>query len=135
MERTPVKSSLVKSIGYLDKKMEIEFKNGSIYSYEPVGPTIFDAFLEAPSKGKYFHTYIKGNFQATKVQSIRILDDLGPAKEINMDGVSHDFNSVNKHELKELAKEYLKKYTSETDTRHECCRQTVKAFIKYFFNV
>ena len=61
MERTPVISSNIVSIGYDPEiqTLEIEFKNGSVYQYSGVPSDEFDSFMSAYSMGTYFHARIK----------------------------------------------------------------------------
>ncbi|WP_397391713.1 KTSC domain-containing protein [Pseudomonas oryzihabitans] len=39
--------------------MEIEFKNGAVYQYYNVNANLYEEFLSAPSKGQFFHAYIR----------------------------------------------------------------------------
>lgn len=61
MERTPVQSSSVSSVGY-DREsstLEIEFLNGSVYQYFGVPESIFDGLMNAPSKGTFLDQFVK----------------------------------------------------------------------------
>lgn len=69
MERIPVDSSNISSIGY-DKDsstLEIEFHSGAIYQYFDVNVNIYKGIMEAGSKGHYFAQHIKGYFRYVKV--------------------------------------------------------------------
>lgn len=61
MERTPVKSSNIASVGFCsDRKcVEIEYKNGSVYEYEDCDQKLYDALMTSESKGKFVHTHLK----------------------------------------------------------------------------
>lgn len=61
MERTPVSSSNLISVGYEaeSQTLEIEFKNGSVYQYHGVPLDEFADFMKASSKGTYFNERIK----------------------------------------------------------------------------
>jgi hypothetical protein len=61
MERTPVFSSNLVSVGYEEETqtLEIEFKNGSVYQYAGVSLDEFSSFMNADSKGAYFNARIK----------------------------------------------------------------------------
>jgi hypothetical protein len=61
MERIPVQSSNVASIGYdLDSStLEVEFLKGSIYQYFGVPESIYAGLINAPSKGTYLDQFIK----------------------------------------------------------------------------
>ena len=65
MERTPVESSSVASIGYDPKtfELEIEFRNGRTYRYLQVPPAAHRLLLQAPSIGEYVNRVIKPRFE------------------------------------------------------------------------
>lgn len=67
MERTEVKSTTIGSVGYNDRTLEIQFKNGAIYKYADVPPEVYHGLLQAGSPGKYFYANIKGKYQTTKL--------------------------------------------------------------------
>lgn len=63
MERTPIKSSQIVSIGHDGDALEIEFKGGGIYRY-PAPAEIYQQLLAADadpeqSVGKAFHALVK----------------------------------------------------------------------------
>lgn len=64
IERTPVRSSNVSSIGYDQKSevLEVEFHNGSIYHYFGVPDYLFSELMSASSHGKYLNAYIKAEY-------------------------------------------------------------------------
>lgn len=71
MERTPVESSQIRSIGYDAEKLtlEIEFKGSStLYRYFDVPPEKFKELLDTQlqSIGKYFGQHIRGKFKFEK---------------------------------------------------------------------
>jgi len=61
MERIPVQSSNLASVGYDAESLtlEIEFNHGGIYQYFGVSQDIYDGLMNASSKGNYFHQNIK----------------------------------------------------------------------------
>jgi hypothetical protein len=69
MERTPVESSQLVSVGYdpATSTLEIEFKGGGIYQYFDVSPEVHKAFIEAESLGRYFGKEIRGKFKFEKL--------------------------------------------------------------------
>ena len=69
MERTPVESSTVASIGYDSdtSTLEVEFQNGSIYQYFDVLEHVFDGFVQAPSKGQYLHQEIRDAYRYARM--------------------------------------------------------------------
>lgn len=70
MNRVPVYSSSIRSAGYDPQAgvLEVEFNSGNIYRYSGVTETIYQNLLCAPSKGSYFHNYIKGMYPSIQVR-------------------------------------------------------------------
>ncbi len=71
MDRVPVSSSNIASVGYdADKQiLEIGFLNGSVYQYFGVPENIFAGLMSASSHGRYFDAYIKkGGYSFSKVK-------------------------------------------------------------------
>lgn len=66
VERTPVQSSSVASVGYdpAQAELEIEFSNGRIYRYLHVPAAAYRLLLQAPSIGEYVNRVIKPRFEA-----------------------------------------------------------------------
>lgn len=67
MNRIPVESSNLKSIGYdaATQTLEVEFKNRVVWQYHGVPENIWHELEAAPSKGKYFASQIRGRFSST----------------------------------------------------------------------
>jgi hypothetical protein len=61
MNRVPVTSSNIVSIGYDENRMilEVEFKNGWVYQYSKIPLGIYEGLMSAGSHGRYFNAYIK----------------------------------------------------------------------------
>lgn len=60
MNRTPVSSSNIKSVGFDKGTLQVEFSNGRIYNY--TGPKVAEhhaALMKAESKGRYFTQHIR----------------------------------------------------------------------------
>ncbi|MHC4797460.1 MAG: KTSC domain-containing protein [Planctomycetota bacterium] len=55
MDLTPVTSSNIQAIGYEaeDEILQVVFLNGSTYEYYNVPEEVYQAFMTAPSKGKF----------------------------------------------------------------------------------
>ena len=71
MNRILVSSSNLFSIGYdsVEKILEIEFKDGSIFQYLDVPNNIYSGLINARSYGRYFDAYIKkGNFRYKQIK-------------------------------------------------------------------
>jgi len=69
MERMPVQSSNLASVGYdpSTQILEIEFLQGGIYQYYGVPNWIYSGLMSAPSKGSYFAQHIRNAYTYTKV--------------------------------------------------------------------
>ena len=63
MQRIPVKSSDLASVGYDEhtQTLEVEFKDKSIYQYTKVPKYVYLELISANSKGEYFSRYIRDN--------------------------------------------------------------------------
>ena len=61
MERIPVQSSNLASVGYESgtSTLEIEFLSGSIYQYFGVPQAVYEDLMNASSKGSYFYHQIR----------------------------------------------------------------------------
>lgn len=67
MERIPVESEAIRSLGYRSLTLEVEFTEGGVYQYFSVPKKIFLEFIRAESKGRYFQEQIRDRFQYRKV--------------------------------------------------------------------
>lgn len=69
MERTPVESSNISSIGYHENSqtLEIEFHSGAVYQYFDVPSAVYEQMMAADSKGQFLAQHIKGNYRYVKV--------------------------------------------------------------------
>ena len=61
----PVSSSAISAIGYdsATQKMQICFKDSGTYTFCRVPQYIFEDFLSASSKGKYYAQHIRDRYQ------------------------------------------------------------------------
>lgn len=61
MQRTPVSSSNLHSVGYdaATQTLEIAFQNGRIYQYFDVPIEVYNALMSAESHGRFFIHNIK----------------------------------------------------------------------------
>lgn len=68
MDRVPVKSSNIRSVGYDPKRkvLEIEFKDSGVYDYADVSKRTHTNLVNAASKGKYHHKWIRDNYSYKK---------------------------------------------------------------------
>lgn len=70
MNRTPVKSSYIDSIGYEDGIIEITYRSGKVYRYIGVPADEYESVMGAESIGKAFKEHIlKGGFTVEKEES------------------------------------------------------------------
>jgi len=68
MNRTPVSSSNLVSVGYENGTLEVEFKDG-IYQYHNVPESLYRGLMSASSKGSYLDQHIKkAGFSYTKIR-------------------------------------------------------------------
>ena len=69
MERTPVKSSSISSVGYDPKSqgLRVEFASGRTYEYAGVTPEEHDALVNSGSVGAHFTRHIRPHFEGRPV--------------------------------------------------------------------
>ncbi|WP_123539226.1 KTSC domain-containing protein [Halosimplex salinum] len=70
MNRTPVSSSNLKSVGYdqSSNTLEIEFHGGRVYQYYNVPKRIYQGLMAASSHGKYHHRQIKDSYRYSRIR-------------------------------------------------------------------
>lgn len=68
MDRTPVSSSNVASVGYdrTLRVLELEFRTGRVYRYQDVHPNTARAMLLTSSKGKFVWRNIRNKYAYTR---------------------------------------------------------------------
>lgn len=68
MRRKPIDSSAIASVGYDPEKetLEVEFQSGNVYRYSGVPEEIYEDLLRARSKGRFFGTFIRGQYDSVK---------------------------------------------------------------------
>lgn len=64
MNRQPVESSMLRSVGYdpVEEILELEFHDGHVYQYGDVPEEIYRELMSAQSIGRYFLTYIQDQY-------------------------------------------------------------------------
>jgi hypothetical protein len=67
MQREPVSSSAIQSVGYRDGTLEIEFVSGNVYQYFDVPKRVYEELMDAPSIGSFFNERIRGHFRYARV--------------------------------------------------------------------
>src|SRR3954447_94483 len=70
IKRVPVQSSALATVGYSSRlrAVEIEFRNGAIYRYLEVAPSVFHALLDAPSKARFYDQNIRRQYRSVHVR-------------------------------------------------------------------
>lgn len=65
MRMISVSSSAISAVGYdpSTMRMQIRFKQGRTYTFCRVPQHVFDGFLGAGSKGRYYDQYIRAHYQ------------------------------------------------------------------------
>jgi hypothetical protein len=69
MNRAPVSSKNIRSIGYSQEQslLEVEFHHGGIYQYFNVPISMYHGLMEAGSKGSFLAENIKFNYRYQRV--------------------------------------------------------------------
>jgi hypothetical protein len=68
MRRIHVSSSVVESIGYENRVLEIAIINDGVYQYYEVPEIIYIKLMGASSKGAFYNRHVKPFFRYAKVQ-------------------------------------------------------------------
>jgi hypothetical protein len=70
MRRVQLASSMIASAGYdaPTRVLEIEFLSGAVYQYSDVSVDLYEALLNAPSRGRLFHTRIRNLFRCHRAE-------------------------------------------------------------------
>lgn len=65
----PVASKMATAIGYneSEQRLQVEFKNGSVYQYSDVDGETWQALQNAESTGKFFNQEIKGTYRCDRL--------------------------------------------------------------------
>jgi hypothetical protein len=67
MNRQPVSSSNIESVGWENETLEVAFLNGRIYRYDGVPQSVFQAVVGAASVGSEFNRLVKGRYVDSEV--------------------------------------------------------------------
>ena len=81
-----VESSTLATVGYDQASglLELAFQSGAIYQYCGVPGAVHEELLEAPSKGRYFNRWIRGQYpyaQVSEEQQDRRPSSLGQDRD------------------------------------------------------
>lgn len=67
MNRLPVVSNSIRSIGHDDETLEVEFHNGRLYRYHRFPKRLYQRFVNAQSHGDFFHEEIRPVYKGIEV--------------------------------------------------------------------
>jgi hypothetical protein len=67
MRRVRVDSEAIRSVGYADATLEVEFVTGRTYRYFDVPKRVHDALMAAESHGMYFNLHIRDRFRYAEI--------------------------------------------------------------------
>jgi KTSC domain-containing protein len=72
LERLPVESKAIVSVGYDDEGrcLELEFRSGSVYRYRDVPRSVYEWLLRTPNKGVFVARQITGRYAFESVPAI-----------------------------------------------------------------
>lgn len=64
-----VQSSNIEAIGHdpLSSQLVVRFKSGKTYVFKGVPSSLYDEFVNAQSKGKYFGSHVRDNYQFEEI--------------------------------------------------------------------
>jgi len=67
--RVPVDSTTLAAVAYDDRlaNLQLDFRDGTRYTYSGVSPELFRDLLCATSKGSFFNRHIRGRFPCAKL--------------------------------------------------------------------
>jgi hypothetical protein len=71
MKTLAVNSTTLRTVGYDAERqlLQIEFQNRSLYQYFDVPAAVYEALMQAPSKGAYFNRSIRQRFDYALVKA------------------------------------------------------------------
>jgi hypothetical protein len=71
IHRQPVESSAVAAVGYSNRlhALEIAFRDGRIYRYTDVPASVYQQFISAESKARFYNRNVKGKYHCLRVRS------------------------------------------------------------------
>lgn len=69
LERQPVKSRILRSLGYDEstKILEIEFQTGLVYQYAGVPLKVYRELIRSEEIGKYFTDKVRNRFRTKQI--------------------------------------------------------------------
>ncbi len=67
IDEVSVMSSWIADLSYQDRVLYLTLKNGRRYQILGLNPAMARAWLRAPSKGKFWHSNIRGNYRTSRI--------------------------------------------------------------------
>ena len=67
MQRVPVESTCLATVGYEDGTLEVEFTNGSVYRYFDVPERVHEELMAADSHGTFFNQRIRDTYRYARL--------------------------------------------------------------------
>jgi len=69
LKRQPVKSRILRSVGYDEssKILEIEFQTGLVYEYSGVPSKVYKDLMSSDAMGKYFSEKVRNRFRTKQM--------------------------------------------------------------------
>lgn len=117
-----VTSSFISAIGRKDDNLIIRFRNGSIYTYYNAS-NLYDKFLKARSKGKYFWKFIRRpELPFSRGGTLPLPSDLKVSDADLLNQVQEDM-------LAELFKDLVKQNVTKTITTDPATGKRVATYI------
>ena len=70
IRRFPVESKAIAAVGYSKRlgALEIEFRNGAVYRYRAVPPSVYEALMHAASKARFYDENIRRRYRSVHVR-------------------------------------------------------------------
>lgn len=65
--RVRVDSTTLAAVAYDGVKLQLDFRDGTRYTYSGISPELFGDLLGATSKGSFFNRHIRGRFHCAKL--------------------------------------------------------------------
>lgn len=67
MKSFKAQSTTVDEVVWLNDTLVVSFQSGSVYAYQSVPETVYDAFEQADSKGKFLGREIVGKYNTLRM--------------------------------------------------------------------
>jgi len=71
MKLNEVKSSNIKSVGWENNTLYVQYNNGLTYSYAEVNEETYNNLMNAESKGRFINSEIKGKHAFTRLPEMK----------------------------------------------------------------